>query len=105
MNSFVKFVATKKGLTKNFFPSLSLLIVFGSGIRDPGWVKIMIPDPQHCLLAKLDALYLPLPPETIHFLRVICAIYGTLADELNLTVLAFFLSLHAVLWIRVHRIH
>ncbi len=49
---FVKFVATKKCLTKNFFSPLSFLHVFGSGIRDPrsgirdpGWVKIRIRDP------------------------------------------------------------
>jgi hypothetical protein len=53
----VKFVATKKCLTKKNFSPLSFLHVFGSGIRDPGWVKIRIrdpgsginiPDPQHC---------------------------------------------------------
>jgi hypothetical protein len=45
--SFVKFVATKNGLTKKFFSPLSFVAVFGSrirdpgsGIRDPGWVKI-----------------------------------------------------------------
>jgi hypothetical protein len=43
--NFVKFVATKKGLTKNFFSPLSLVAVFGSGIPDPGWVKIRIRDP------------------------------------------------------------
>jgi hypothetical protein len=31
---FVKFVATKKGLTINFFSPLSFFAVFGSGIRD-----------------------------------------------------------------------
>ncbi len=30
------FVATKKGLTTNFFSSLSFVAVFGSGIRDLG---------------------------------------------------------------------
>jgi hypothetical protein len=54
----VKFVATKKCLTKIFFSPLSFLPVFGSGIRDPGsdirdqrsgirgpgWVKIRIRD-------------------------------------------------------------
>jgi hypothetical protein len=51
MLHFVKFVATKKCLTKIFFSPLSFLIVFGSGIRDPrsgirdpGWVKIRIRD-------------------------------------------------------------
>ncbi len=45
------FVATKKGLTKKIFSPLSLVTVFGSGIRDPGseiwdpgWVKIRIRD-------------------------------------------------------------
>ncbi len=43
---FVKFVAIKKGLTRNFFSPLSLVTVLdpGSGIRDPGWVKIRIRD-------------------------------------------------------------
>jgi hypothetical protein len=55
----MKFVATKKCLTKIFFSPLSFLPVFGSGIRDPGsgirdpgseirdpgWVKIRIRDP------------------------------------------------------------
>ncbi len=52
----MKFVATKKGLTTNFFWPLSFVAVFGSGIRDPesGIGKnqdpgsaINIPDPQH----------------------------------------------------------
>jgi len=45
--SFVKFVATKNGLTKKLFSPLSFVAVFGSRIRDPGskirdpgWVKI-----------------------------------------------------------------
>jgi hypothetical protein len=44
--NFVKFVATKKGLTTNFFSPLSFVAVFGSGIRDPG-SGINIPNPQH----------------------------------------------------------
>jgi hypothetical protein len=40
----VKFVATKKGLTTNFFSALSFVAVFGSEIRDPEWVKIRIRD-------------------------------------------------------------
>jgi hypothetical protein len=38
MFKFVKFVATQKGMTSNFFhPSLLLLFLDpGSGIRDPG---------------------------------------------------------------------
>jgi hypothetical protein len=34
MFNFVKFVATLKGMTTNFFSSLSFVAVFGSGIRD-----------------------------------------------------------------------
>jgi hypothetical protein len=52
--NFVKFVATKKGMTTNFCSPLSFVEAFGSGIQDPGWVKnqnpgsgINIPDPQH----------------------------------------------------------
>jgi hypothetical protein len=39
MFNYVKFVATKKGMTTNFFSPLSFAAVFGSEIRDPGWVK------------------------------------------------------------------
>ncbi len=42
ITSFVKFVATKKGLTKEMFSPLSLVTVFGSGIRNP---KSAIRDP------------------------------------------------------------
>jgi hypothetical protein len=51
--NFVKFVATKQGLTTNFFhPSLLLLFLDpgseiqdpGSEIRDPEWLKIRIRD-------------------------------------------------------------
>jgi hypothetical protein len=61
--NFLKFVATKKGFTTNFFSPFSLVAVFGSGIRgprsgiwDPGsrmgknqdsGSGINIPDPQH----------------------------------------------------------
>jgi hypothetical protein len=31
-------------MTSNFFSPLSFVAVFGSGIRDPGWVKIRIRD-------------------------------------------------------------
>ncbi len=41
--NFVKFVATKKITTTNFSP-LSFVALFGSGIRDPGWIKIRIRD-------------------------------------------------------------
>jgi hypothetical protein len=49
--NFVKFVATKKGLTTNFFSPFSFVAVFGSGSgmgknQDPG-SGINIPDPQH----------------------------------------------------------
>jgi hypothetical protein len=44
--NFMTFVATKKGMTTNFFSSLSFVDVFGfriraprSGIRNPGWVE------------------------------------------------------------------
>ncbi len=40
----MKFVAIKKGMTTNFFSPLSFVTVFGSEIRDPGWVKIRIRD-------------------------------------------------------------
>ncbi len=52
----MKFVATKKGMTSIFFSSLSFVLVFGSGIRDPGsgmgknqgpGSGINIPDPQY----------------------------------------------------------
>jgi hypothetical protein len=45
--NFVNFVATKISMTTNsFLPSLLLLFLdLGSGIRDPGWVKIRIRDP------------------------------------------------------------
>jgi hypothetical protein len=51
--NFLKFVATKKGLTTNFFSPLSFVVVLfldpGSGMdknQDPG-SGINIPDPQH----------------------------------------------------------
>jgi hypothetical protein len=48
--SFVKFVATKKGMTKLFFhPSLLLrLLDPGSGMGKKSGSGINIPDPQHC---------------------------------------------------------
>jgi hypothetical protein len=74
--SFVKFVATKKGLTTNFFSPFSFVAVFASGIRDPGsgmgknqdpgsglgknqdpGSGINIPDPQHWkTVKKFDSL-------------------------------------------------
>jgi hypothetical protein len=50
----VKFVATKKCLTKKIFSPLSFLPVFGSGMgknQDPG-SGINIPDPPHCISAR-----------------------------------------------------
>ncbi len=35
----MKFAATKNSLTTKFFSPLSFVAVFGSEIRDPGWVK------------------------------------------------------------------
>jgi hypothetical protein len=43
----VKFVAIKKRMKTNFVSPLSFVAVFGSGIRDPGWVKIRIRDPGY----------------------------------------------------------
>jgi hypothetical protein len=40
--NFVKFAATKKGMTTNFFHPFLFVAVFGSEIQDPGWVKIRI---------------------------------------------------------------
>jgi hypothetical protein len=51
----VKFVATKKGMATNFFSPFSFVAVFGSEIRDPGWVKIRIRD-KHPGSAILDSL-------------------------------------------------
>jgi hypothetical protein len=49
ISNFVKFEATKKGMTTNFFSYLSFVAVTvldpESEIRDPGWVKIKIRDP------------------------------------------------------------
>jgi hypothetical protein len=62
INNFVKFVAAKKGMTTNFFSSLSFVLlfaVFGSGIQDQGsgmdknhdpGSGINIRDPQHWVL-------------------------------------------------------
>jgi hypothetical protein len=54
----VKFVATKKGVTTNFFSLLSFAPVFGSGMgknQDPG-SGINIPDPQHCIQSFNDGM-------------------------------------------------
>ncbi len=40
----MKFVATENGRTKTSPPPLSFSAVVGSGIRDPGWIKIRIQD-------------------------------------------------------------
>jgi hypothetical protein len=47
MFNYVKFVATKKGMTKKMFSPSLFAAVFGSGMgknQDPGWVKIRIRD-------------------------------------------------------------
>jgi hypothetical protein len=43
MFNYVKFVTTKKGMTTNFFFTLSFAAVFGSGIRDkhPGSATLL----------------------------------------------------------------
>jgi hypothetical protein len=41
-------------MTTNFFSPLSFVAVFGSGIRDPGWVNIRIRD-KHPGSATLEA--------------------------------------------------
>ncbi len=89
INNFVEFVATKKGLTINIFSPLSLVNVFGSGIRDPrseirdpGWVKIRIrdpgsminiPDPQHCSHWTRTCCYVHFVLKLFHlFLFLMC---------------------------------
>ncbi len=49
---FVKFVATNKDKTTNFFPYFSVAVV-GSEIQDPRWIKIRIRD-QHPGSATLE---------------------------------------------------
>ncbi len=49
--NFVKFVATKKGMTTNFFSPLPFVPIFGSEIKDPGSGK-NIPDPQQLVYSK-----------------------------------------------------
>ncbi len=44
-------------MDKNFFHSLSLVAVLGSGIRNPGWVKIRIRD-EHPGSITLDLPYI-----------------------------------------------
>jgi hypothetical protein len=44
--NFVKFAATKTIWQQIFFSPLSFVAVVGSRIRDPGWVKIRIRDPE-----------------------------------------------------------
>jgi hypothetical protein len=50
--NFVIFVATKKG-GKQILPLSSFVAVAGSGIRDPGWIKIRIRDKHPGSLALL----------------------------------------------------
>ncbi len=51
MFNHVKFVATKKGMTTNFFSPISFAAVFGSGMdkNQESGSGINIPDPQHCI--------------------------------------------------------
>jgi hypothetical protein len=56
----VKFVAPKKGMATNYFSPLSVVAVFGSGIRDPGWVKIRIRDPRYTSRIRNTAFSTPL---------------------------------------------
>ena len=49
---------------KNFFSPLSFQPVFGSGIRDPGWVKIRIRD-KHPGSATLVATVLGSIPASV----------------------------------------
>ncbi len=57
--NFVKFVATKKGMTTNFFSPLSFLRFFlsrmipGSGMGKKSGSRINIPDPQHCPIQNI----------------------------------------------------
>jgi hypothetical protein len=50
--NFVKFVATKKGLTTNFFCTPLFCCCFW--IRDQEWVKIRIRDPEWVKIMILD---------------------------------------------------
>jgi hypothetical protein len=63
-------VATKKGRTKNFFPSPLLLLLF-----DPGWIKIgirdNIPDPQHFQKVFLPYYYTNIVVPTGNFFVVV----------------------------------
>jgi hypothetical protein len=47
-------------MTTKFFSPLSFVAVFGSGIRDPGWVKIRIRDKHPgsaTLLVPIESFY------------------------------------------------
>ncbi len=65
-------MAIKKGMTSNFFSPLSFVAVFGSEIRDPGWVKIRIRD-NHPGSATL---LVPLP----YFCSGFCIRYGWIRE-------------------------
>jgi hypothetical protein len=65
---FVKFMATKRGMTTNFFSPLSFVAVFGSGMGDAGsgigknqdsGSGINILDQRHwCLFISTESLFL-----------------------------------------------
>jgi hypothetical protein len=46
-------------MTTNFFSPLSFVAVFGSEIRDPGWVKIRIRDPGETSRIRNTELRVP----------------------------------------------
>jgi hypothetical protein len=54
--NFVKFVATKEGMTSNFFSPLSFVLLFGSGIRDkhPGFATLLS---RHLLVQQFVSTY------------------------------------------------
>ncbi len=64
----MKLVATKKGMTTNYFSPLSFVAVFGFGIRDPGWVKIRILDkhPGSAILCQAITSIVQLFSQLIH---------------------------------------
>jgi hypothetical protein len=55
-------------LTTNFFSPLSFVAVFGSGIRDPEWVKIRIRDKHRGSATLLESYPAPLFQSSIFLL-------------------------------------
>jgi hypothetical protein len=53
-------------MTTNFFSPLSFVAVFGSEIRDPGWVKIRIRDKHSGSATLLKTMY------GIYFFNILC---------------------------------